>query len=185
MASGDLTTLANVKQWVNVSGTGDDGLLTRLITSVSNFIQTWLNRTMASVAYTETYDGSGGVRQMTVNFPVTAVSSVTVDGSAIPQSTGVTVPGYTFDLYGLVMRGSYRFARGQQNVVISYTAGYATLPVEIEQAAIELVSLRYAERRRPGVSSQNIGGETVTYREVGMTDSISALLIQYKKVVPV
>ena len=187
MATGDLTTLANVKTWVNLSGTGDDALLSRLITSVSNFIQSWLNRNLNSSAYAETYDGSGGTRLMLGNYPVTAVASLVIDGIAIPLSTAPTVPGYTFDQYGILLRGGYVFnysVYGFQNVAIAYTAGYATPPVEIEQAAIELVSLRYAERLRPGVTSRSIGGENVAYMDKGMTDSVGSLLLQYKKVVP-
>lgn len=191
MAAGDLTTLANVKQWINVGGSADDALLTRLVTAVSNFIQTWLNRQLNQAVYVETYDGPGGNRLMLSNYPVTAVASVTVDGQAIPVSTigasGIS-SGFTFDQYGVVLRGGgYSFDRSGRpaNVIVTYTAGYSVLPVEIEQAAIELISLRFAERRRPGVSSQSIAGENVTYRDVGMTDSIASLLLQYKKVVPV
>ena len=185
MATGDLTTLANVKQWVNVTSSTDDSLLTRLITSVSNFIQTWLNRALSSATYTETYDGPIGTRMLVANYPVTAIASLSIDGATIPLSTDVTVAGYVLDTYGVILRGNYSFGNGRSNVEITYTAGYSVIPVEIEQAAIELVALRYAERRRPGVSSQTIGGEAVAYRDVGMTDSISSLLIQYKKMVPI
>jgi hypothetical protein len=44
---GDLTTLADVKAWLQTGQSAfpatDDALLTRLITAASQFIQTWLN----------------------------------------------------------------------------------------------------------------------------------------------
>ena len=49
---GDLTTLADVKAWLQTGQSAfpatDDALLTRLITAASQFIQTWLNRRIAS-----------------------------------------------------------------------------------------------------------------------------------------
>jgi len=184
MAAGDLTTLPNVKQWNSITAIGDDALLTRLITSVSTFIRTWLNRQLDSAVYTESYDGLGGTRLSVANHPITAVASVTIDNLVVPLSTSPTVAGFTFDAYGILLRQGYRFVRGQANVSVVYTAGYATIPEEIEQAAVELVTLRYVERRRPGVSSQSVGGENLSYRDVDMTDSIKTLLRQYKKVAP-
>ena len=184
MATGDLTTLANVKVWVNLIGGADDALLSRIITSVSNFIQSWLNRQLVSAPYTETYDGNGGQRLMLSNYPVTAVASVAIGNITVPASLSPTQPGFTFDQYGIILRGGYVFASDMANVFVTYTGGYVTLPVEIEQAAIELVSLRYAERLRPGVTSRSLGGESVSYTDKGMTDSVSSLLLQYKKVVP-
>ena len=184
MAAGDLTTLPNVKQWLGIGGINDDSLLTRLITSVSTFIRTWLNRQLDSAVYTETYDGLGGVRLSTANYPITAVSSVTIDSLVVPVSTSPTVAGFTFDSNGILLRQGYRFVRGVANVSVVYTAGYATIPGEIEQAAIEMIALKTAERRRVGISSQTLAGESVAYRDVDMTASIKSLLNQYKKVAP-
>ena len=51
MAFGDLTTLADVKAWLQTGQSAfpvtDDALLTRLITAASQLIQTWLNRQIA------------------------------------------------------------------------------------------------------------------------------------------
>lgn len=184
MATGDLTTLANVKQWINIASISDDTLISRLITSVSNFIGAWLNRNLTSASYSEAYDGGGSTRLMLINYPVTAVASLVIDNIVVPASTDPLVSGYVFDQWGIQLRGSNTFQSGKENVLVTYTGGYIQLPVEIEQACIELVSLRYAERRRPGISSQSIGGENVTYRDVALTDSISTLLLQYKRFTP-
>src|ERR1700722_8571853 len=100
MATGDLTTLANVKAYLSppLATTADDALLSRLITAASQFIQSWLNRTIASAAYTDTRNGTGGTRLFLRNRPVTAVASLTVDGVAIaPSSPPPTGDGYLFD----------------------------------------------------------------------------------------
>src|SRR5204863_6987684 len=83
----DLTTLAHVKQWLGEQTTTNDALLARLITSLSAYIQAWLNREIASRVYVDTYEGWGAVVQPLRNGPVTAVSSVVINGTAIPATT--------------------------------------------------------------------------------------------------
>jgi hypothetical protein len=94
MAFDDLTTLGDVKSWLqtgqNAFPTTDDALLTRLITAASQFIQTWLNRQITSQDWIETRDSLGNVlgpndvRYQFAAFPVTAVSRVIVDGIVVP-----------------------------------------------------------------------------------------------------
>jgi hypothetical protein len=179
----DLTTLANVKGWLGVTATTDDALLTRLISAASDYVQKWLNRTIAEQPYTETRDGTGGYVMMFANYPVSAVSSLTIDGVTIPAAGNAQGSGYLFSANKLVLVGGYQFTRGLQNVVVSYTAGFATTPNEIEQATIELISLRYKERDRIGQISKAIGGETVTFSQKDLSDAIQTTLTNYKKVI--
>lgn len=183
MAANDLTTLDNVKAWAGVKTSDDDALLSRLITAASAFIQTWINRSFAVAQYDEVRDGTGGQVLMFANYPVSAVSSVMVDGRSIPAAADVTTVGYRFTDKRLTLNG-YTFSRGLGNVQISYTAGYAAVPPEIEQACIEVVSLRYKERDRIGFQSKSLAGETVTFYIKDFTDSARTVLNNYRKVVP-
>ena len=116
-------------------------------------------------------------------YPVTAVSSVTVGLTSIPMSSGYGQPGYAFDSRGVTLTG-YCFDRDIMNVTINYTAGYATVPLELEQACIELISLRYRERDRIGHTSKSIQGETTAFMVKDMPPSVLTILNNYKKVVP-
>ena len=187
MAVGDLTTLDNVKGWLSppLTTTNDDTLLTRLITAASQFIQTWLDRTIAETSYTETRNGLGGTRLFLRNRPVTGVTSLAIDGVNIPASSPPPLgAGYLYDDISIYLVG-HVFRRGQQNVTISYTAGYAATPPEVEQACIELVALRYKERDRIGQVSKNLAGEVVAFSQKDMPPSVQTLLDQYLNQVPV
>lgn len=182
MAASDLTTLANVKQWLNVSINTDDLLLTRLITATSGFIQSYLNRQLISQIYIENRSGNNGNLMLFANYPATAVSAVTIDGTAIPSAPDVKTAGYRFDSVSIFLNG-YAFTRGFNNCVLSYTAGYSSIPLEIEQACFELIGLRYKERDRIGHVSKSLGGETVAFVQKDMTDDVKTILKNYKKVV--
>ena len=204
----DLTTLADVKAWLQTGQSAfpptDDALLTRLITAASEFIQNWLNRRIASQDWVEIRDGLGGAlgpgeaRYQFAAVPVSAVSLVIVDGLVIPpieaaqsaQPESVVSPfatqaGYFFTPTQLVIRG-YAVPRKAGCVTLRYTAGYLVIPPDLAQACIELVALRYRERSRIGEVARAIGGgETVSYSQKDMSDSIKTLIQQYRVVVPI
>lgn len=188
MAFTDLTTLADVKAWLQTGQSlfppTDDALLSRLVTAASRYIQTWLNRPIAQADYLETRDGTGGRRMQFAVFPVSAVLSLSIDGIAIPPSTTSWAAGYSFSATELALRG-YTFTPWAQNVVVIYTSGFTAIPPEIAQACIELVAQRYRERTRIGEASKALGGgESVTYAQKDMSDPIKTLLQQYRTVTP-
>jgi hypothetical protein len=186
MAAGDLTSLSNVKAWLGLTDptqTEDDSLLTWLITAASQFIQTWCCRSFASQAYIETRDGTGGNRMPFINTPVTNVASLLVNGINIPPGDAVTTPGFYFTPTMLALNG-HGFARGTGNVVITYTAGFAAVPPEIEQACIELVGQRFRDKDRIGLASKGVGGETTAFLVKDMPDSCRTILDTYKRILP-
>lgn len=187
MATGDLTTLANVKAYLSppLTTTADDALLARLITAGSAFIQSWLNRSIATASYSETRNGGGGTRLFLRNRPVTAIAALSVDGVAIaPSNPAPTGAGYLFDDSSVYLVG-HCFTKGAQNVTVQYTAGFAATPPEIEQACIALVALRYKERERIGHASKTLAGETVAFQQKDMPADVATLLDQYRNLVPV
>ncbi|MBV8061460.1 MAG: phage head-tail connector protein [Alphaproteobacteria bacterium] len=186
MAAGDLTSLANVKSWLNISSTDHDADLTRLISACSGFMQQWMNRTFAVSSYNEVRNGPGiSTVMVTANYPLISVSSVTIDGVSIPVANGTfNSQGYTFDQRNIYLAGGYSFARGKANVLISYTAGYATLPLEIEQACIETVGSRWRERDRIGMASKALAGETTAFSLKDFPAQVITLMNNYKKVIP-
>jgi hypothetical protein len=191
MAFGDLTTLDEVKAWLRTGQAAfpdsDDALLARLITAASQFVQSWLGRPILSADWQEVRDGTGGQCLAFAAFPVTAVLSLSIDGLVIPAapSCGGTGAGYVFTPTELALHG-FVFTRRSQNVVMTYTAGYAAVPPDIAHACIELVCQRYRERSRIGEVSRALSGrETVTYAQGDMSASVRTLLSAYRAVAPV
>jgi len=179
----DLTTLAAVKSWLGLTASTDDALLSRLITATSAYIEQWTNRHFLSQSFNEVRDGTGSAVLVFADYPVTAVTAVVVNGQAIPLSPGYGQFGYSFTDTVLRLTGRW-FDRGLGNVQLTYTAGYASVPPEIEQACIELVALRYKERDRIGHQSKSLAGETVTFMVRDFPDSVRTILTNWRKVVP-
>ena len=181
----DLTTLASVKQWLNLASgsTSDDALLSALITAYSEYIQTYINREFASATYSDNWDGSGGSFMLFPNYPVTAVSSLSIDDISIPFVTNTTDSGYRFDK-NRIWLNNYLFNSGMGNIAVTYTAGYASVPPEIARATVELVGLRYREKDRIGMSSKTLAGEITAFITKDFPDSVKTILNNYRKVAP-
>jgi hypothetical protein len=180
----DLTTLPNVRAWLNVSGNTDDALLSRLITSVSAATISYLSRGILTAIYTQTFNGNGRDRWTFSQYPVTAVSSVSVNGSTISAASSSTASGFVFDETTLYLRGGYRFCQGVQNVTVVYTAGYAIVPTDVEQACIDWISLLYKSKSRIGEQSKVIAGEQINYVVGPMPKTCELNLQQYRNVAP-
>ena len=179
----DLTTLASVKARLRIAGMSDDWLFGMLITQASQFIQAWLNRSLGEASYTETRDGTGSRTMMFANYPVTSVSSLTVNDVAVPLAINTSATGYRFDATRLQLNSDV-FPRGFGNVTVTYTAGYATTPPEIDGACADLVAYKYRELERIGHSSKSIQGETVAFITADMPAAVKTVLMNYRKVVP-
>ena len=158
----NLTELTKVREWIGIKTETDDILLGRLITAASAFIVSFLDRSIFTASYVEYRDGPGGYTISLLNYPVTAVSALEINGVAMTLATGTVNYGYQFSDRQIVMRG-YKFTRGIRNVQVSYTAGYATVPLDIEQACLELVAYKYRSRDWVGQASKIVGSENVSF----------------------
>jgi hypothetical protein len=137
-AASDLTTLANALVWLGCPSDDAHGTLQRLITAVSVAIQNGLGRDILSQDHVEVFDGRGRFRIMMPDFPITAVQSVTIgelDQVSVPPRSQAS-PGYTFSDKCVYVDPPYLFEKGRRNVRIAYTAGYATVPPDIEQGCL-------------------------------------------------
>lgn len=171
----DLCTLAEAKAWPGDTGASDDVKIQRLITEASAYFVWRTGRGpensdipasspfVAPVSYTETYDGIPSYRLPLRNWPIRSVQSLTIQGIAVPASTGYGTPGYVIDgngksisipsQYGTASPMSFQrlgqfydqnvvpqrgrpFNSGLQSIVVSYTAGFNLRAVANELALI-------------------------------------------------
>lgn len=100
----NLTSLAQVRSWVGSQAgqTTDDALLSRLIIEASQTILNYLQRAdLGYTAVTEVISGRGERKVQLRNWPVIEVSSLAINGVAIPESTSASVWGFFLEpVYG-------------------------------------------------------------------------------------
>lgn len=180
-ASYDLCTVADVQSYLGSAVAADAVIIQTLITAASVLIQTYLGYSPALQAYTETFNGLANDRRMLTIRPAASVTAVSIDGVAIPPRATPSGSGYTSDK-NMVYLSGYTFTRNFQNVVISYTAGFASIPEDIKQVCIELAANKHKRRTRIGVSSTGMGREMVTFNKGDLSTESMLSIDQYQLV---
>ena len=184
MAAGDLTTADKVRDYLGLGTVEADAKLAALVTSSSAWVCQQLGGVpVLSATHTaELYDGDGTQALALRYGPVISVSSLLVNGEAVPARATVDGTGYTIDRGTLRLWG-YWLTRGTQNVSVTYVAGYATVPADLEQAVIEHVALRYRDADRQGLTSASGGGDAVAFNPSAALAYINGVLDTYRTLV--
>lgn len=184
MAANDLCAVSDVQAFLSLPAEQDTALLQSLITSASAFVANWLSRDIFSQTYVETVNGNGGDRMVLKNYPVTAIDSMGIDGLPLNVSTltnGGSADGYVFDDSTLYLRG-WSLSPGVQNITVTYTAGYDSVPADLAQACVEIVATKYKRRTNLEVSGKTLNGETISYTMTDIPASAKVVLSQYQRV---
>lgn len=172
--SRDLTSVATVKEELGLTGAADQAVLQRYIQAASSQIVGWCKREFAAEPVTETWRltdrdrrvlwGAAEVLPLCLQrFPVSAVSSVTIDAVALVEDTDFEVDaeaGLLWRLDGTSTPSRRRWS--SVTIVVTYTGGYALLddlPPAVQDACIGLVKQRwFARKRDPSVRSEDVPG---------------------------
>lgn len=144
MTTERLTTLADVKSWLDVDNTFSDEQLTRIIDAASRYILKYLNwDSFGPADYTHRFIGNGKCSTLLPHWPVISISSAAVDGVSIPQSTfnmGVPNPGYSLHRRDMAMATlSLHGNRFHRYCEVAYSAGFQsadTLVLSANEGAI-------------------------------------------------
>lgn len=166
----DLTTLATVKDELGLTTTTSDASLARYITAASKTAMQFCNRVFAVETVLDQFwpQRDPGVR-IVVNgpdplqlsrYPVVAgqLGGVTENGVTLVENTDFLCDYALGRLIRLDDLG-YPTAWRQWPISAQYGAGFATIPADVADAVIKLVSMRYfAKGRDPALKSESVPG---------------------------
>lgn len=165
-----ITTVAYCKAFrgIDPGNAEHDAELERLIPAVQSWLEQECGRGFDRATVTEYYDGDLWTDRLLVARP--PISSITAlyDDATRTFSTALDSSAYAIDNAdaGVIVRlDGGTFAKGRRTIKITYVGGYATMPADLEQAAIELV---WAAREKGhsnliGVRSRSVGDGNVQF----------------------
>lgn len=199
----DLITLEQAGTWLNLSESqySADPNLPGMISAFSQFFLTLISRdTILEAEYTERRNGTGTNILGLINTPIIEVTSVVVNKITVPASPDGIQPGYVADentiqlvaggWLGPVLAGAGAspvaypslFFKGVGNVFVAYSAGYATVPLDVEQCVIEMVAWAYKYKDRFGLNSQTMAQNFVNaYSKEPLSPMAKLCVLKYKK----
>lgn len=162
----DLTTLANVKAELSASDGANDAVLKRYISSASQAAMQYCNRVFAVETVSEQfltgwqspYLRSKVEPLQLARWPIVSVTSVVEDSVTLTAGTDYLVDATNGQITRLMSDGRPT-PWLPLLVTVVYVAGYATVPADLEDGIIRMVTKRFlAKGRDPSLRQQNIPG---------------------------
>lgn len=199
----DLTTLARVKEYLDIASVTHDSLLTNLITSVSAQIKKFCNREFVyniTAPITQYFDTDGEEELFLSDFPLlsTSVQHATLglitNGIRLQYQSGtwdnITWVDYQKSSYivdyetGKIIFSS-KLPKIKRYIKVIFFGGYTNsisqLPVDLIQIATELVTLNFNNRKSQGISNMSTEGQSVTFNNLSIDKELKNRLIKYIK----
>ena len=180
----DYCTLAEVKTLLNVSLTGDDVLLSSLITRASAMIYRYTGRSFSSRTETRYYRPGQDTQDGTLWLDddlISIASLSNADGKAIPNN-GYYLRPLNFSPKSIIeLKTGYSWGMAD---VITLTGvwGFYTEPNDIKQAACRLTAWLYQQRDAPfGRTGNRLTGEYEV--PIAIPADVETTLKLYRRVV--
>lgn len=162
-----LTTLAELKTYMGITGVAEDTLLESLIDAATDLIELFCNRRFKKTTYTdELYDGNGKTILFMKNYPIVTVTSMYY--VIVGMSDELIDPTYhkVYENEGFIYTPHY-WRVGHLNIKVTYDAGYDFaadgIPSELKQICNELAAYLYSARGKTGLKAERMGNYSVTY----------------------
>ena len=198
LAANALTTVAALETELGITPASETTYCETLINRASQAIERYCNRIFYQTAgIVELVPGYGGNRLIVSRAPVTALTAVAFNGSALTLAdfeiheaeagvircvkpllwSTVVLPNIERDAYPGEERKLYS---------VTYTGGYATIPVDVEEACLIAAVDRYRRRgQAASVKSERLLSYSVAYHddeasiESGLPPSARGLLAPF------
>jgi len=194
LADNALTTLADLKTQLGISGATEDNELTRIINVASQTLENQIGRKLYYEASISEDLGGYGTPQLALSrTPLVSITSVTFDSTTVPAAdyetysldagliyrpggwswttptlgniTSDPFPGYERKLYTVVYDGGW--VTPQQ---VGVPTPVRTLPYDLEEAALRIASGIYRMRGRdPSINSERLMSWNVSYNASAIT----------------
>lgn len=179
-----LTTLQAVKDYLGITSNADDALLESFINRVTDSFEAYCARKFKSASYTEYHDGKGSDKLFPKQAPITTVTSIYDDSEwAWGASTLIASTEYRIVDEAYIQLKSTTFMDDVQNVKITYTAGYSTIPADVEHACIEQAAWLYRKSKGQlqGVAAKSLADGSISYSARDLLPELKLALEPYRR----
>jgi hypothetical protein len=138
LAAALLSTIARVKTFRGISGSGDDDLLNTLLAGVSQRMKSYMKRSIVATTITDEIHDGDGISDTIIlaDYPVIQPPAVAIE----LNGTAVDTDDYQVDEEkGLLVHAAdgvgSPWTSGRRNYSVDYTAGYGIIPEDLVEIA--------------------------------------------------
>jgi len=165
----DLTTLTKVKTYLGISDSDSDTLLGTLIDAASKAIKNYCHDNFDSTEYTEYHDGPRTEDLVLKHRPIISITDIWddpdrdyEDGDKLDADDDDYV---SYADEGIIRAEAHTWNEGNKNIKITYTAGYTSIPADVDLSCQIQVAYWYnrADKGADAADSERLGDYAITY----------------------
>lgn len=146
------TSIAKVKAFLDITDTSRDAKFTALLPAVDKFIDSYTGRQFLQLTITDEdveIEADDVKIILPKQFPIITVTKVEVGGVVL------AISDYFVYSWGIKKAAGY-WSSMPKAIKITYTAGYSSVPADIEQAATELVAILAQEKTKTFTTNEGV-----------------------------
>ena len=185
-----LVTLDDVKSFLGITGSTYDTLLTMLINMSTDHVETRCGRRFDDTTYTEEEYSGLGVKTLALDeFPITDTETFKLEINRASDNSDdweeVDADEYWVDDDTGIITKTTSFNKGTKNWRATFSAGYKTIPYDLQWLAMNLISETFNKRNTQGIESEALGDRTVKFQLSSIIDNnseYSQMLNNYRKI---
>ncbi len=164
----DLVTLDAIKDELDIRDNSKNATLQRYLTGASVMVSQYCNRVFPAETITESFWAQrdlwpwiipGGIQNLQLSrWPIQSVTSVTENAIVLVQDIDFKIDATNGQLIRLDTSG-YPKLWPVYPIVVVYIGGFTTIPVDVQDAVVRMVTRRLiAKGRDPNLKQQNVIG---------------------------
>ncbi|MEO0166754.1 MAG: head-tail connector protein [candidate division WOR-3 bacterium] len=185
-----LTTVANLKRYLDIEDNSHDSLLEELINRATLVIESLCNRKFKNLnsngelqTVTEYHDGGTSSIRLKY-YPVSEIVAVYEDpGREFGADTLLDSSEYTVDEEsGILKFDAGNFIRGNKTIKVVYKGGYTTSPYDLEQVCIELAGILFKSTDTLGTSSKSFADGSAAFYENRLSLISREVIERYRRI---
>ncbi len=176
----DFCTVADVEQFlqITVSTAAQHTSMERAIAAATAAIKDYCGQQIEEVEDDEvTFDGPAACSKLFLpELPVTEVVEVIEDDEVLVEDDD-----YKLGAYGILHRIGGNWSAGIQNITVTYSHGYASIPATVAEVCARAASRAYQAGLRaeenegvPGVTAKSLGDYNVSFASEGSEGTLGA-----------
>ena len=183
-----LCSLADVRLHPAIPASVSDDFLIMLINQATKIIEHYCNgRRFLLSSHVENWLGDSSGSRILKHYPVVTLTSVEY-ATSDPKSnewSALDTSFYNSDLDRGIINSFSQFSTGFNNSIANwratYTAGYATIPEDLQAACVQLVNYMYSIAIAQGIQAEKLGDRDIRYfqpktssliEEAGLADAL-------------
>lgn len=181
-----ITTVANCKAFrgIDAENTEHDEELDRLVDAVQAFLEKECGRTFTQGTFTEYYSGTEWQDRLLVAAPpIISITNIWDDLTRV-YATPLASSLYVIDdaEAGVIKLDGLTFQKGLRNIKVTYVGGFAEIPGDLEEAAIEMVwaARMKGEHSLVGVRSRSIADGSTQFLNLAWPLDLESIVGKYR-----